>query len=252
MLRLISLILAVLALGGSLVACDAQENNAETPAEGGAGGEEAAPESASGKPESGENGSAVNVAEGHAPYAVGTHYRVLDEPVDVDEPGKIEVREFFFYGCPHCFDAQPIVHDWLETKPSDVNFVRTPVLFLKGAEPLARAFYVAKSQGVLEEVHMPLFEAIHKHREPLFSVPALANFFRNYGVDPDTFNDVYSSFGVNTKIRQAEALTRSYQIRGTPAFAVNGKYVVLRKNLKNDHQTFKVIDYLIEKERNAN
>lgn len=248
MLRLISTILAVLVLGWGLTGCDAQDNEAEHSAPGGSDNGNATSESA----DAGEDDTGVNVAEGHAPYAVGTHYRVLDERVDVDEPGKIEVREFFFYGCPHCFDAQPIIHDWLETKPSDVNFVRTPVLFLKGAEPLARAFYVAKSEGVLEDVHRPLFDAIHKHREPLFSVPALANFFRNYGVDPDTFNDVYSSFGVNTKIRQAEALTRSYQIRGTPSFAVNGKYVVLRKNLKNDRETFKVIDYLVEKERNGN
>lgn len=248
MLRLISTILAVLVLGWGLTGCDSQNNETEhTASEADANGG-----AASENGDADEDGAGVNVAEGHAPYAVGTHYRVLDERVDVDEPGKIEVREFFFYGCPHCFDAQPIIHDWLETKPSDVNFVRTPVLFLKGAEPLARAFYVAKSEGVLEDVHMPLFDAIHKHREPLFSVPALANFFRNYGVDPDTFNDVYSSFGVNTKIRQAEALTRSYQIRGTPSFAVNGKYVVLRKNLKNDRETFKVIDYLIEKERNEN
>jgi thiol:disulfide interchange protein DsbA len=190
--------------------------------------------------------------EGHAPYAVDTHYRVLDEPVSVDNPDKIEVREFFFYGCPHCYDAEPIIKDWLKDKPGDVNYVRTPVLFLKNAEPLARAFYVAKNQGILEEVHTPLFNEIHKHREPLFSVPALANFFRNYGIKPDKFNDLYSSFGVSTKVKQAESLAREYEIRGVPAFAVNGKYVILRKNLKNDQETFKVIDYLIEKVRQEN
>ena len=190
--------------------------------------------------------------EEHAPYAVDTHYRVLDEPVSVDNPDKIEVREFFFYGCPHCYDAEPIINDWLEDKPEDVNYVRTPVLFLKNAEPLARAFYVAKNQGILEEVHTPLFNEIHKHREPLFSVPALSNFFRNYGIKPDKFNDLYSSFGVSTKVKQAESLAREYGIRGVPAFAVNGKYVILRKNLKNDQETFKVIDYLIEKVRKEN
>ncbi len=190
--------------------------------------------------------------EDHAPYAVDEHYRVLDEPVDVENPDKVEVREFFFYGCPHCYDAEPIIHDWLEDKPEDVNYVRTPVLFLKNAEPLARAFYVAKNQGILDEVHMPIFDEIHKHREPLFSVPALANFFREYGIKPDRFNELYSSFGVSTKVKQAESLAREYGIRGVPAFAVNGKYVVLRKNLDNDQETFKVIDYLIEKARNEN
>jgi thiol:disulfide interchange protein DsbA len=190
--------------------------------------------------------------EEHAPYAVGTHYRVLDEPVDVANPDKIEVREFFFYGCPHCFNAEPIINDWLEDKPEDVDYVRTPVLFLKNAEPLARAFYVAKNQDLLDKVHMPIFNEIHKHREPLFSVPALANFFRNYGIKPDRFNELYSSFGVSTSVKQAESLAREYSISGVPAFAVNGEYVVLRKNLENDQETFKVIDYLIEKVREDN
>lgn len=190
--------------------------------------------------------------EDHAPYAVDTHYRVLEEPVDVEDPDKVEVREFFSYTCPHCYDTQPIVEDWLEDKPDDVNYVRTPVLFLKNAEPLARAFYVAKNQGILDEVHMAIFDEIHKHREPLFSVPALANFFRNYEIKPEKFNELYSSFGVSTKVKQAESLAREYEIRGTPSFTVNGEYVVLRKNLENDQETFEVIDYLIEKARKEN
>ena len=185
----------------------------------------------------------------HAKYAAGTHYSVLDVPVATADPGKIEVREFFFYGCPHCYDAEPIVEDWLKTKGADVNFVRTPVLFLKGGEQLARAFYVAEAKGLGEKMHRPMFDAIHKHREPLFTVPALASFFKKYGVSNDEFNELYASFGVSVKARQADSLAREYKISGVPAFAVNGKYMVLRQNLKNDMETFQVIDYLIEKER---
>lgn len=190
--------------------------------------------------------------EDQASYAAGTHYRVLDERVEVDNPNKIEVREFFFYGCPHCFNAEPIVSDWLNDKPEDVNFVRTPVLFLKNAEPLARAFYVAKNRDLLDKVHRPIFKAIHVRRKPLFSEPALAKFFRDYGLAPEKFKELYSSFGISTQVRQAEAMAREYQIRGVPAFAVNGKYVVLRKNLSDDHETFEVIDFLINKARKAN
>lgn len=212
MVRLTSLILAVLGLGWSLVACAQEE---------------------------------------HAPFAAGTHYRVLEDPVAVPDGDKIEVREFFFYGCPHCFDAEPVVEDWLKDKPADVNFVRTPVLFLRNAEPLARAFYVAKSKDMLDEVHADLFAAIHKKREPLFTLPALARFFEERGMDRKTFNSLYSSFGVSTKIRQAEALTREFQIRGVPAWAVNGKYVIMNENLKSYQQAFDIIDYLVEKERKA-
>lgn len=184
-------------------------------------------------------------------FVEGTHYRVLDTPANVADPNRIEVREFFFYGCPHCYNVQALIERWKQDKADDVHFVPTPVLFIRGAEPLARAFYVAHSKGILDDIHLPIFQAIHEHREQLFEARALARFFRAYGVEQDEFNDLYSSFGVNTRIRQADALTREYRISGTPAFAVAGKYVVLRNNLSNDRETMQVIDYLVEKERKA-
>ena len=189
--------------------------------------------------------------EEHARFAEGTHYRLLDKPVAVDDPQQIEVREFFFYGCPHCYDTEPFVESWKQTKADDVNFVSNPVLFLKGAEPLARAFYVAEAKGLLEEMHGPIFDAIHKHREPLFTVPALVNFFRKYGVEPKEFNELYASFGISTRIRQADAISRESKVTGVPSFTVNGKYMVLRQNLKSNQEVFEVIDYLVEKERKA-
>ena len=187
--------------------------------------------------------------DGHAPYAAGTHYQVLDNPVPVADPTKVEVREFFSYTCPHCFETEVLVSEWKATAPADVNFVQTHVTFLRNAEPLARAFYIADAKGMLDKTHQPLFDAIHKHREPLFTVPALANFYRKYGLDPKEFNELYASFGVSTKVRQADALSRDYGITGVPSFAVNGKYLILRSNLKNNLETFKVIDYLVAKER---
>ncbi|MDF1628562.1 MAG: thiol:disulfide interchange protein DsbA/DsbL [Alcanivoracaceae bacterium] len=187
----------------------------------------------------------------HASFAVDTHYRVLEKPVAVDDPSKIEVREFFFYGCPHCYDTEALVEEWLVGKPDDINFVRSPVLFINGAEPLARAFYVAQSKGIFDQIHKPIFDAIHKHREPLFTVPALTNFFRKYGVEPKEFNELYASFGVSTRIRQADTVSRESKITGVPAFTVNGKYVVLRQNLKTHDELFGVIEFLVEKERKA-
>ena len=190
-------------------------------------------------------------AEDHPRFAVDTHYKILEVPGNVDDPSKVEVREFFSYACPHCYSLEPAVNQWLENKPDYINYVRTPVLFLRNAEPLARAYYVEESLGLVDEIHGPLFDAIHKHREPLFSEPALANFFRKYGVEPEKFNKLYSSFGVSTKIRQADALTKEYKIPGVPNFVVNGKYLVLRENLKTTDELFEVIEYLASKERNG-
>ncbi len=100
-----------------------------------------------------------------------------------------------------------------------------------------------------QDTHGPLCDAIHKHREPLLNEPALANFFRKYDVEPAEFNKLYGSFGVSTKIRQADALTKAYQIPGVPNFVVNGKYLVLRQNLKSDKELFAVIEYLANKEK---
>lgn len=192
----------------------------------------------------------VGAAEssGHARYAEGTHYKVLDTSGSVENPGRVEVREFFSYICPHCYSMEPLVHEWLENKPDNVDYVRTPVTFLRNAEPLARAYYVADILDIVDKVHGPIFDAIHKHREPLFTPTALADFFAKYGVDKDEFNQLYGSFGVSTKLRQADALARDYQIRGVPSFVVNGKYLILREGLKSNAEMFDVIDYLVEQE----
>ena len=100
----------------------------------------------------------------HARYAEGTHYKVLDNSGNVDEPGKVEVREFFSYICPHCFSLEPMVESWLEDKPENVNYVRSPGTFLRNAERLARAYYVADILGKVDECHKPRFDAINKHR----------------------------------------------------------------------------------------
>lgn len=187
----------------------------------------------------------------HVPYAEGTHYELMENPVSTADPDKVEVREFFFYGCPHCYDSEPIIADWLANKPAEADFVRTPVTFIRGGEPLARAFYIAETKGILDKIHRPLFDAIHKHREPLFTAAALAKFFEKYGVSEEEFNELYGSFGITTKVRKADTIARESKITGVPAFTVAGKYRILRKNLKSDFETFKVIDFLVEKERAA-
>ena len=192
----------------------------------------------------------AHAEEEHSRFALDTHYKILDVQGSVNDPSKVEVREFFSYGCPHCYSLEPAVDNWLEDKPEYIDYVRTPVLFLRNAEPLARAYYVEEALGKVDEIHAPLFDAIHKHREPLYSEPALTNFFRKYGVEPEQFSKLYSSFGVSTKIRQADALSRDYKIPGVPNFVVNGKYLILRSNLKSNQELFEVIEYLAQKEKN--
>lgn len=187
----------------------------------------------------------------HKVYLPGEQYKVLSVPVPTDNPDKIEVREFFFYGCPHCYHTQPYVNKWLETKPADVNFVHNPVLFMRGADTMARAFYIAKDLGILDKTHNALFSAIHgvERNQPLFQEDNLAEWFTDYGVSEEKFKRLFASFTVQSQVNQAKATTRAAQIRGVPAFLVDGKYLVLRANLSGENATFDVIDFLINKVR---
>lgn len=180
-------------------------------------------------------------------YQAGVHYKILETQGAVDDPSKIEVREFFSYVCPHCFHLETKVQSWLKTKPDYVDYVRTPVTFLRNSEPLARAYYVEKTLGKVDELHEKIFNAIHKQRDPLFTPTALADFFAEHGVDKDEFNQLYGSFGVSTKVRQGDAMARDYQIQGVPSFVVNGKYLVLRDHLGSNEEMFDVVDFLVKK-----
>lgn len=184
-------------------------------------------------------------------FVEGTHYQTLSTPVSTHDPEKIEVREFFYYGCPACYSAETVVDAWLPKTKEDVDFVRTPITFIRGSEPLARAYHVAEAAGVLDEIHRPIFDAIHQHRENLFTESSLKKFFAKYDVSGEEFDKLYSSFSVNTRIRQGDTASRDYRLTGVPAFTVNGKYVILRQNLRNEGETFEVINYLINQERRA-
>lgn len=156
----------------------------------------------------------------------GRDYRVISNPVPVSTKQGIEVREFFWYGCPHCFHLEPHVKDWLKTSPQGVNFVRTPAALNAVWEANARGFYVAEISGALERSHDALFDAIQVRKQRLFDQKSLARFYARHGIKVETFNSLYSSFAVNAKVAQSQALARRYQLTGVPAMVVNGKYVV--------------------------
>lgn len=191
--------------------------------------------------------SLAATSQDHPRYQAGVHYKILQTQGVVDDPSKIEVREFFSYICPHCFHLEPKVNSWLKTKPSYVDFVRTPVTFLPHAKALARAYYVEQALGKVGRMHDAIFDAIHKDHDPIFTQDALAEFFTKYGVKKSDFNQLYNSFGVSTKLRQADAMAQDYQIQGVPSLVVNGKYLVLRDHLRSNEQMFDVVDFLVKK-----
>lgn len=174
-------------------------------------------------------------------------YTTLAKPGRVDKPGMIEVREFFWYGCRHCYNLDPHIERWLKTKPADVNFIRTPAALNPMWEVNARGFYAVQTMGLEEKTHVPLFQAIHVGKQQLFDQSSLSRFYAGFGVSPATFTSTYNSFAVNGKIAQSKTLARQYQLDGVPALVVNGKYLVKGE----DARALATVNELIAKERAA-
>ena len=116
-----------------------------------------------------------------ANFVAGKDYSVVANPGKVDVPGKIEVREFFWYGCGHCFTLEPYMQTWLRQLPKDVNFVRTPAAMNPVWEMNARGYYVSEALGVRKKTHLPLFHAIHDKGQQIFDQQSQAKFFVKYG-----------------------------------------------------------------------
>ena len=177
-------------------------------------------------------------------------WKVLEsaQATDVAE-GKIEVVEVFWYGCPHCYDFEPFLEEWLDNKADDVEFKRMPGIFRENWIPHARAYYTALELGVLDAVHRPMFEAIHKHRQQLSSQSQLRKLFAENGVDEDAFDGAYESESVTDKVKKALLMGRRYEIRGVPSIVVNGKYLTGASIAGSFANMLKATDELVARER---
>jgi thiol:disulfide interchange protein DsbA len=170
-------------------------------------------------------------------------YSVLKPAQRTDSPGKIEVIEFFSYGCPHCANVHPRVSAWLAKLPEDVAFKRVPVSFGRPQwANFARTYYALESVGQTAKVESALYEAIHTHRLQLNDEASITAWMGKHGVDPAAFRAAFTSFGVNTKVGNADKMTRDYRISGVPTFTVAGRYVVIAPS---EAQTLAATDAII-------
>lgn len=183
--------------------------------------------------------------------AEGIDYVALAAPQPTTDPQKIEVVELFWYGCPHCFHFEPMLHEWVSAQPSDVVFVRIPAMMNAGWEVLARAYYTAELLGVVDKIHMPLFKAIHEQKQRFDDEDSLATFFAAQGVDQKQFRDTYKSFGVASKVNRAKQMTQRYGANGVPTLVINGKYRTSGNEAGSHEGMLRVADQLVAQERAA-
>ena len=182
-----------------------------------------------------------------ASYEEGKHYKRVDQPRIIDGD-KVEVLEFFWYGCPHCYSFEPHISKWKKSKPDNVEFVQIPATF----QPLwvlhARAYYALQMLGAGDKIHPKFFSEIHNKKNYMKTVDALTKFVGRYGVERSEFIDAMNSFTVETKVRKATKLVNDYKLSGVPAVTVNGKYLVSASMAGSYENMIKIMNYLVEKE----
>ena len=167
------------------------------------------------------------------------------QPVSV-EGNKIEVIEFFWYGCPHCYNLEPSIEAWQKHLAADTQFRRVPAIFSARWGHDATLFYAFEAMGVLEKLHRPLFDAIHRDRLRTDNAEALSEWLQKQGIDPNKFNETFKSFGVQAKVRRAAQQTVAYKIDGTPAMAVQGRYTVSADQGGSHEGMLQTVDYLVD------
>lgn len=164
-------------------------------------------------------------------WQVGKNYQpiVPAQPTNVG-PGKVEVVEVFWYGCNHCYALDPFLESWKANKPSYIEFVRLPVMWGPAHKSHARFFYTLQALGRDTDLHVKAFDTIHRGGNPLLgndeesSYRVQLAFAKANGIDEKKFAEAYRSMWVDTKLRQAEDLTKRYRVEGVPLIVINGKY----------------------------
>ncbi len=177
-----------------------------------------------------------------------TGYELLKTPQQTANPEKIEVLEFFWYGCPHCFQFEPHIVDWKKTKPDNVEFISVAPPLNPAWKVHSQAFYAAQVLGVLDQFHEPMFNAIHVDKNPMRKPKDVMKLVDSLGLDGEKFGKTMKSFNVDAKIRQSLQQARDAGISAVPTVIINGKYRTSGSVAGSYPNLIKVLNELIVKE----
>ena len=179
--------------------------------------------------------ASATTLSGPTPWQEGVNYTRLVPAQPTSVPaGQVEVLEFFWYACPHCYALDPMVEAWKKTKPAYITFTRVHVLWNEGHRSLARLYYTLESLGKIDQLHSEIFKEIHVAGDPLiFADPNNAAeseriqmvFARKFGISENDFRKAYHSMPVDLAMQRADELVQRYRIDGVPRFVINGKFI---------------------------
>jgi thiol:disulfide interchange protein DsbA len=179
----------------------------------------------------------------------GHEYARVRSPQPVATGNKVEVLEFFWYRCPHCFQLEPALEKWLTNLPKDAQLRRVPAVFRDDWMPGAKIFYSLEQLKLLDRLHGKVFNAYHVENLNLNTPAVLDAWIAKQGVDRKQFESVYNSFSIQSKAMQGARLAGAYGINGVPTFVIDGKYVTSMSMTGNEGRLFEVLDQLIAKAR---
>lgn len=182
-----------------------------------------------------------------AKFSEGKEYQKVPTQ-DTDSGEQIEVLEFFWYGCPHCYAFEPFIEGWKKARPANVKFSRVPAVFRPSWKVQARTYYALEAMGKLEDMHGKIFDEIHKKKNRLDSLEKISTFLASQGIDKDEFTKNYRSFSIDAKVRKANKLVKNYNVSGVPTIAVNGKYVTTGSMTGTYEKLIDVVNFLVTEE----
>ncbi|MDC0414796.1 thiol:disulfide interchange protein DsbA/DsbL [Gammaproteobacteria bacterium] len=166
------------------------------------------------------------------------------------ESKSIIIYEFFWYGCPHCYNLEPTMERIEADLDKDTKIVKLPVALRDSWIPHAKLFYALQQMGKIDEVHNLIFEEIHLEDNRLNTEQQMVDFLGKHGIDTNKFMEKYNSFGTEARIKKASNLAKKYQINSVPTIIVNGKYLTSGSYVSSYDELYSVINLLIERERN--
>ena len=189
-------------------------------------------------------------AQGGAPVE-GRDFLVLPRPVAVPADGKLQVIEFFWYACPHCFNFEPLLESWVAKLPADVRFRRVPVGFDARKQVHQRIYYTWEALGLVDQMHYKTFTRFHVQKKPVDTLEDMLLFARESGLDPAKVEAAWRSFSTDARCKEANRLTDAYGIEYMPELAVAGRFVAVAQPEQGPASVLATTDWLLDRVRHG-
>jgi protein dithiol oxidoreductase (disulfide-forming) len=182
-----------------------------------------------------------------APPTSGRDYVELNPPRPTSTPDQLEVLEFFYYGCPVCYEAQPHIARWVSRAGPGIALIRIPAPFSESAESFAKTFYTLGAMNQIARLHWPIYDNHHFDGKQLHEEKNIADWVARNGVDRERFLELRNSDEIKQRVDAAKKALETYDVKGVPSFVIDGKYVTSARMAGGTREMMRVVEFLVER-----